>query len=586
MIIMSGERFQEIADVYLGYREDFEFNPRIFRQKEKHVDLSELNNKETFHNPPVIFCYSHRVEDLYAKLDCFQNKFVLMTHNSDENQPFYHPLLASPKIIKWYAQNVAFFHPKLVPLPIGIANEMWTHGSDFIQFYRDLDLDLSPPKTNLIYFHFRLSTNSCERQSCFDILTQKNIPFLPSLPPLENLQRMVTYRYCICPTGNGLDTHRFWEALYLHCVPIVIDSPWIRVLQYHYPGLPVLVLRNWNDLDPGRLSETFEKSELSSKVDFQTCPTLLSSIQQRILSCSKQQVPPATIVLVSVGVFQEYIRDNLKQLLYLGHENRVYVITNKRFFPKLEEFAGKIHLVEAETLIALDEQESNAYHRMNVDRDFRDEFWTLTSSRFFYLYYAMRELHLEHVIHLENDVLVYYSCDDILPCFDPSYIYMPFDSPERNIASIVYIPNHSILRSVLDHYDFSKNDMYNFTSIRVSTKLIRGLPIFPSGNPDFDLVTQHYSDFGGIIFDAAAMGQFLGGVDPRNMDGDTTGFINETCIVKYTNPYFFYWNHHHQPHLCLSPNFSVPIFNLHIHSKRLDRFTFSTLLLHDNALDD
>jgi hypothetical protein len=302
---------------------------------------------------------------------------------------------------------------------------------------------------------------------------------------------------------------------------------------------------------------------------------MISSIQQRI-SCSKHIFPPVNIVLVSVGVFQEYIIDNVKQLLYLGHENQIYVITNSNYFHRLEEFRGKIHLVEAETLITIDEKEMNAHLRMEVDRNFRNQFWALTSSRFFYVYYAMRELNLENVFHLENDVLIYHSCDDILPCVDPSHLYIPFDSKDRNIASVVYIPNHGIFRAILDHYDFSKNDMFNFSHIRDTTDLIRVLPIFPSGDSQMECVTQNWHRFGGIIFDAAAMGQFIGGVDPRNVDGDTTGFVNTDCIVRY-DPYTFYWDHQ-RPHLRISPTLSIPIFNLHIHCKQLEKFSFHSNL--------
>jgi len=273
MDIITGERIQELAHVYLGYREDFEYNPRIREQSEKHVYLDKLDT--LFHNPLLVFCYPNRIDELYAKLDYFQNKFILITHNSDVNIKSFHPLLKSPKIIKWYAQNLAYFHPKMISLPIGIANEQWRHGSDFIRFYEKLT---GIHKTDDIYFQFQINTNEHERRPCYDILIHQNrIPFLPSLPPTDNLQRMVTYRYCVCPVGNGLDTHRFWEALYLQCVPIVLDNQWIHVLQYHYPGIPVIILNDWNELDPSTLPsyDTF---------NFGECPTL-SSIQQRIISC-------------------------------------------------------------------------------------------------------------------------------------------------------------------------------------------------------------------------------------------------------------------------------------------------------------
>jgi hypothetical protein len=570
--LISGEGLQELADVYLGHSEDFVYNPRIHQQSQKQVCLDSLLTP--YNNPPLLFCYSHRLNELYEKICFFQNKFVLMTHNSDGGVESFHPLLSSPKLVKWYAQNITVFHPKIVPLPIGIANEQWAHGEQFLNFMRTHQ-SAPFPKTEDVYFHFSIGTNEGARRPCHDSLLARGIPFLPSLSPTDNLNRLATYRYCVCPPGNGIDTHRFWEALYVHCVPIVVDSPWTRVLRYHYPDLPVVVLSAWNELDLSRLPQydTF---------DFTACPTvpnLHQKIHRSLLLLGCGNGPEASsrnepsIVLVSVGVFQEYMVDNIKQLLKLGHENRVYVLTNAKFFSRLDAFAGRIHLVGAEKFLDMDSTEFNANRRIKAgDRQFREGFWVHTSSRFFLIYYMMRDLGLEHVFHIENDVLLYHSVDDIFTCVDPSYLYLPFDSPDRNIASIVYLPSHDVLRTVLQKYDFSKNDMQNFSHIRASTGLVRSFPIFPSGeDPALDAVTKHFHDFGGMVFDAAAMGQYLGGVDPRNIPGNTTGFVNETCLVKY-NQYKFYWDHG-KPFLRISPTFSVPIFNLHIHSKRLSAFT-------------
>ena len=89
-----------------------------------------------------------------------------------------------------------------------------------------------------------------------------------------------------------------------------------------------------------------------------------------------------------------------------------------------------------------------------------------------------------------------------------------------------------------------------------------------------DIYNENYEKFKGI-FDGAAIGQYLGGVDPRNKAGDTSGFINETCVVKYNN-YNFTWIKNKDgfklPYIIID-NENIPIFNLHIHSKNLSKFT-------------
>jgi hypothetical protein len=53
--------------------------------------------------------------------------------------------------------------------------------------------------------------------------------------------------YLTDPEGNGIDCHRFWEALYLKCVPIVLNSPFIDIL--NNMGIPMLILNDWYELD-------------------------------------------------------------------------------------------------------------------------------------------------------------------------------------------------------------------------------------------------------------------------------------------------------------------------------------------------
>jgi hypothetical protein len=69
------------------------------------------------------------------------------------------------------------------------------------------------------------------------------------------------------------------------------------------------------------------------------------------------------------------------------------------------------------------------------------------------------------------------------------------------------------------------------------------------------------------------IGQYLGGVDPRNKSGNTIGFVNETCIINYSK-YKFVWKNENGlkiPYIIINEN-EYPIINLHIHSKNLKNF--------------
>jgi hypothetical protein len=242
---MNGERFQQIAEMYLGTAGDFLYNPLIFEQMEKHQILDDIDGP--FDNPPTLFLYAHLLEPFSKKLQHFRNPFTLITHNSDfnllESDPTIKKILESETVVCWWGQNLCFIHPKMRILPIGLANTMWDHGK--IENY----IIDSTNKSEDIYFNFNIYTNREKREACYNVFKDQ-LEFLPMLPVAQNVNRLAKYKWCICPEGNGVDTHRLWEAMYLGCVPIVLRSPFIDALMHYTEGeLPIYVVDSWNNLE-------------------------------------------------------------------------------------------------------------------------------------------------------------------------------------------------------------------------------------------------------------------------------------------------------------------------------------------------
>ena len=244
-MIVTGERIQQLCDVYLGYLGDFRANPIIANQPEKHMNLEELT--APFNNPKYVFCYSHRISVLASKIPYFMNDFVLVTHNSDGEihecaEVLY--ILNCSKLEKWYAQNTRFVHEKLSFLPIGIANSQWAHGN------LENFATTTKTKTRKTYFHFNVFTNPSKRIPCADKLEDK-LNWLNVMSPRENISRLSEYEFCICPEGNGVDTHRLWEALYVRTIPIVIKSEFTDILLHN--NIPLVVLDDWSQFDESEL---------------------------------------------------------------------------------------------------------------------------------------------------------------------------------------------------------------------------------------------------------------------------------------------------------------------------------------------
>ena len=76
--IISGERLQQICDVYCGSDYDLNRNPLIASQKDKHILIDTVNTE--WDNPKLIFCYSCALSTLMNKLHLFKNNFVLVSH--------------------------------------------------------------------------------------------------------------------------------------------------------------------------------------------------------------------------------------------------------------------------------------------------------------------------------------------------------------------------------------------------------------------------------------------------------------------------------------------------------------------------
>ena len=246
--IITGERLQNIADVYIGTTYYFRYNPMITPQIEKHKHLYEFDNGTLYDNPRIVFCYGDLITEFQEIMDLFMNPFVLISHNSDMNivdNPTINSILEHPKLIRWHSQNVGYLHSKLYFLPIGIANRQWPNGNLEMFEYIFKNYDLSIMKKKWAYMNFKIDTNKEKRMLCYESLFNK-VQYLSLTSPMENLLRMMEYRYCICPEGNGLDTHRLWECFYLQIVPVLLKTPYSLKIQ-HETGLPMILLDSWSD---------------------------------------------------------------------------------------------------------------------------------------------------------------------------------------------------------------------------------------------------------------------------------------------------------------------------------------------------
>jgi hypothetical protein len=261
--VVTGERLQALADVILLPRMLAFRHPRLAGERAEvitfasHRELDE-HKLARISASSSIFVYTDAIglfqEHVWPRLT--GGPHVLITHNSDhEVGPKQLPWVerAGDQLAHWFAQNLLVGHPKLSPLPIGLANRRWPHG-DIELLCRVAAEAENLPRSELIHAAFDVRTHP-DRKRAWDAVRAAfpATTHMPSQPVsfADYLRLLARHRFCACPRGNGIDTHRFWESLCLGVVPVVERSThtelWAR------EGVPMVVLQDWSELSPQRL---------------------------------------------------------------------------------------------------------------------------------------------------------------------------------------------------------------------------------------------------------------------------------------------------------------------------------------------
>ena len=241
---ISGEKIQLRCDYFIGTPENQIFFDSRF------IDITIFLENVTFLENVRIFVFTNVLETHLTELVEFLKNckdYILYFHNSD--YPFleeHYQVLNVPACKRIYSQNNTV--KNVVTLPIGIANSRWPHGNQKI--LNDV-ISLELPKTKGIFLNF--SNSAPIREQC-----KRDLDFLEWVPTKsyrEYLETLAEYRWCICVEGNGLDTHRFWECLYLKVIPICVKNAWVETNREVFP---MIVLNSWSDLRDKKLDYHFD----------------------------------------------------------------------------------------------------------------------------------------------------------------------------------------------------------------------------------------------------------------------------------------------------------------------------------------
>jgi hypothetical protein len=212
-----------------------------------------------YHPSSLVFrsdYWRNNLVDSLIKIQVPYGKKTLILGHSDQRVRL-NSLLAG--IMRGFNQvraiNASNFTSRLGSIPLGITN--FSKDSSPFNILGDLQIMLeaadSTPRMNdyngSFLVNFSASSNLKKRNRLLKILDNMEIknldPDYSRIGRLKFLKQVRKQSYVLCPEGNGVDTHRIWETLYLGGIPIILSS---NVLNPLLSELPVLIIRDWREL--------------------------------------------------------------------------------------------------------------------------------------------------------------------------------------------------------------------------------------------------------------------------------------------------------------------------------------------------
>lgn len=292
----------------------------------------------------------------------------------------------------------------------------------------------------------------------------------------------------------------------------------------------------------------------------------------------------------------DYIYDSLYQSLLVNTKITIYILVDKTL---INEFNEKISLfnlnpscIKVIPLIdksyKIDKYTEYMKKFPRESMTFRNSFWISTTARFFYIEEFMRNKDLKQVFHIENDVMLYEDLDKIKETLNKESLYMVQDNITRVVPSILFIPNVNELSNMNDFILNKIKDSNVFLNDMNLLGMYHNKELFPF----------HFNTNSKYIFDGAAIGQYLGGVDPNNLPKKSTPrqellkcinnpskfFVNETSDFKINDTIVFF-----RKNVVIENNKEIDLIygkeeldseikikqvcNLHVHSKQLYQFS-------------
>ena len=237
----------------------------LFKTTCDHIFWSDDDPKENlcFQAGDVVFCKIDHVLKLFEYLRLTRKRIILVTGEGDYPCDSFRQQFLPTNVVRWFATNVIDPHPLVTPIPLGLGDKKGTWTVTFSE--DDYLAGATFPKTKWLYVNFRPETNRSIRQKIYDAFKKRAeqetwIIFDPPFQHGDNevfVKQLKEHRFVLTPPGNGIDTHRLWEALIVGSYPIALRSSVLEAFE----ELPILFVDDYNEVTLDFLQVNLEQLE-------------------------------------------------------------------------------------------------------------------------------------------------------------------------------------------------------------------------------------------------------------------------------------------------------------------------------------
>lgn len=252
---ITGEKFELLCDV------------------DAEKDKNYINTIKGCRNHVItLFTQTHELVNRIPEITKINKRFIIVTHNSDGNlryspvtRKFDYQWKNEPNIIHWFSQNVDVDEINVTPIPIAVENA-YVFQPEQKQQYMINCRQLGLKKEIRMFICYNPETNPNERKP--PLTKFKKSDWVTIVDGYNNINlvkpyfdTMVKCNFVLCPDGNGMDTIRLWEALYLGCIPIVKPHVFTK---FFAEQLPILIVDSWDEITLKFLLKKFKEFDSRS----------------------------------------------------------------------------------------------------------------------------------------------------------------------------------------------------------------------------------------------------------------------------------------------------------------------------------